>query len=158
MPSKLPWPEILVTALVVLAGAGVYLYAHRDEGALEESKRRGEQLVEALRAYESAHGTYPDALADLVPEHIETIEPPTWGLQRWRYRRYSPADAIEAAADSGGRRRSRPASLRADSSTAEGAVPREQPSDHAYFQLSVAADESGYPVLYYDFASHRWVY
>jgi hypothetical protein len=26
-----------------------------------------------------------------------------------------------------------------------------------YFQLSVAADESGYPVLYYDFAAQRWV-
>ena len=132
MRSKLPWPEIIVTALVVAAGAGVYAYAHRDERALEESKRRGEQLVAALDAYQLARGSFPAQLDELVPGHIATIEQPIWGLQRWRYRRYSAADAVPA--------------------TAEVAT-----ADRVYFQLSVAADESGYPVLYYDFTARRWV-
>lgn len=128
MGRKLPWPEIIVTALVIAAGAGVYLYAHRDEGALEESKRRGAHIVDGLAAYQRMHGTYPAALTDLVPGYLPAVEPPLWGLQRWRYRTFAP----EAAA---------------------------QPQDTTavYFQLSVAADESGYPVLYYDFAGQRWI-
>lgn len=126
-----------MTALVVAAGAGVYAYAHRDESALEDSKRRGEQLVAALDAYQRERGSFPEQLDELVPEHIATIEQPIWGLQRWRYRRYSAADAVPATAEV---------------STAEATT-----ADRVYFQLSVAADESGYPVLYYDFTARRWV-
>jgi hypothetical protein len=134
--SKLPWPEIIVTALVVAAGAGVYAYAHRDESALEESKRRGEQLVAALDAYQRERGSFPEQLDELVPGHIATVEQPTWGLQRWRYRRYSTVDAVPST----------------EVAAAEAAT-----ADRVYFQLSVAADESGYPVLYYDFTARRWV-
>lgn len=137
MQSKLPWPEIIVTAFVIAAGAGVYAYAHRDEGSLEASKRRGEQLVAALHTYQREHGTYPEQLEDLVPEHLATIEQPTWGLQRWRYRRYAPAAAVPPE--------------HGDSAVRVGSA------EPVYFQLSVAADESGYPVLYYDFTARRWV-
>lgn len=128
MGTKLPWPEILVTTLVVAAGAGVYLYAHRDESALEASKQRGARIVEGLAAYERETGTYPTRLEDLVPEYLPAVEPPLWGLQRWRYRTYMPEAPVQP-----------------------------QDSSALYFQLSVAADPSGYPVLYYDFATGRWV-
>ena len=128
MPKNLPWPEIVVTALVVVLGAGVYLYAHRDEGALEASKERGAVIVAALEAFHAEHGTYPEQLEELVPVSLPSLEQPTWGLGRWRYRRYTPADVNETT-----------------------------DSSRVYFQLSVAADESGYPVLYYDVAAERWV-
>jgi type II secretory pathway pseudopilin PulG len=137
MHRKLPWAEIIVTAVAIGLGAIVYLYAHKDEGALEESKERGAVLVAALDSYRQEHGTYPAALDDLVPEFIAVVEPPTWGLARWRYRRYTPDDVAAPAAA--------PAS---DTSDAAGTV---------FFQLSVAADESGYPVLYYDLPAQRWV-
>lgn len=115
--------EIVVILLVVAAGVGLYAYAHRDEGRLEESKQRGAAIVEALESYRAGTGAYPASLDDLVPQHIAVIEQPTWGLQRWRYRPYSPDE---------------------DDAT-------------QYFQLSVAAQESGYPVLFYDFVARRWV-
>lgn len=121
MIRKLPWAEIIVAAAVVSAGAGVYLYAHRDEGRLEESKRVGAEVVAGLIAYHSDEGTYPERLDELVPQYLPEVPPPTWGLERWSYERYSPADDI------------------------------------VYFRIAVAANESGYPVLYYDLAASRWV-
>jgi type II secretory pathway pseudopilin PulG len=148
MGGRLPWAEAIVTALVIATGAGVYLYAHKDEGALEESKRRGAELVQALHSYRREHGTYPGQLEDLTPQYVATIEPPTWGLRRWRYRRYAPDDVGAAPHDAG----AAPGDTDVTPDDAGGAS-----ADHVYFQLSVAADASGYPVLYYDFAARRWV-
>lgn len=130
MNKKLPWTEIAVVVLALAAGVAVYMYAHRDEGRLEESKNRGAPIVAALGAYHAEQGTYPETLDELVPRHLAGIEPPTWGLERWTYRRYTPADV----------------------STAD-----DTDDDVVFFQLSVAANESGYPVLYYDLAAARWV-
>lgn len=150
--KNLPWAEILVIGLVIGLGAGVYLYAHRDEGNLEESKDRGAELVTALTAYMDVHGTYPEQLDDLVPDHVPEVRPPVWGLERWRYRRYTPASVSVPAPSSGG------ADGEAVRDSAAGGVQDNAgASDELYFQLSVAADESGYPVLYYDFAASRWV-
>jgi type II secretory pathway pseudopilin PulG len=128
MARKLPIAEIVVIGLVLVAGAGIYWWAHRDQGQLEESKERGTAIVAALDAYSARHGTYPERLADLVPEHLPEIEDPAWGLGRWRYRRFTPE---EVAAGAG--------------------------TEAVFFQLSVAANESGYPVLYYDYTARRWV-
>lgn len=117
-----------MSTLVLALGVSVYAYAHRHEDELEESKIRGAAIVTALDEYLRQNATYPEQLSQLVPTYVPAIEPPVWGLQRWRYRRYMPQHAGEMA----------------DSST-------------VYFQLSVAADESGYPVLYYDFSTRRWV-
>jgi len=124
--------EIVVTALALSAGAGVYAYAHRDEGKVEESKQRGAAIVQALERYRADQGDYPPTLDALVPRYVGTIEPPTWGLRRWRYRRYSAGDVVRG-------------------------VPAPAENGKRYFQLSVAANEQGYPVLYYDFAAQRWV-
>jgi len=122
MIKKLPWPEIVVTATAIGLGVGVYAYAHRDQGDLEESKRRGEFVVQALREYHDAHGTYPERLEDLTPQHVAEVPQPTWGTRRWSYRRYTADDSVTV-----------------------------------HFQLSVAADGTGYPLLYYDPAVRDWV-
>ena len=122
--------EIVITTLALAAGVGVYAYAHKDEGKLEQSKQRGAEIVQALERHRTEQGDYPSTLEALVPRFVPSIEPPTWGLRRWRYRRYRAGDvASNAPADSSAR----------------------------YFQLSVAANDRGYPVLYYDFAGRRWV-
>ena len=122
--------EILITTLALAAGVGVFAYAHKDESRIEESKHRGAAIVQALERHRADKGSYPATLDALVPRYITAIEPPTWGLRRWRYRPYSAADL---AHDAG-----------VDGST-------------LYFQLSVAANDRGYPVLYYDFSGRRWV-
>jgi hypothetical protein len=122
--------ELVVTMIALSAGVGVFAYAHRDEGRLEESKERGTAIVEALERHRQDHGDYPRALEALVPRYVASIEPPTWGLRRWRYRPYSAGDVVSG-------------------------VPAD--TSERYFQLSVAANERGYPVLYYDFTGRRWV-
>lgn len=131
----------LALPLVVLAGlavgVGIYWWAHRDAGRLEETRRLGAELVAALEAYRADRGEYPETLDDLVPDYLARIERPTWGVGEWTYRRY----AVQA--DAG---------MAADSADAGGA------GDVAYyFTLSVAANEQRYPVLYYDVADRRWV-
>lgn len=128
MKRKLPVAEIVVITLALAAGAFVYWWAHRDEGRLEESKDRGVVIVEALQRYHADQGIYPAELNDLVPQYAPRIEEPTWGLERWRYRRFTPDELAEGAGQ-----------------------------DTVFFQLSVAANESGYPVLFYDYVGRRWV-
>ncbi|MEX1184483.1 MAG: hypothetical protein WEF86_14825 [Gemmatimonadota bacterium] len=129
MTRKLPWAEIVVTMLAVGAGLAVYLYAHRDGAQLEESKQHGTEIVRALADYAAERGTYPVSLDELVPQHLPAVPQPTWGLRRWSYRRYTPADVSARAA----------------------------PRDSVYFSLAVAANESGYPVLFYDLTIAQWV-
>ena len=122
--------EIAITAVAVALGIGVFAYAHRDRGTLEQSKQRGAAIVDALERHRAASGTFPETLDALVPDYLAAIEPPTWGLRRWRYRRYTAAHGTHTAGT--------------DTST-------------VYFQLSVAASDRGYPILYYDFTRRRWV-
>jgi hypothetical protein len=128
MKRKLPIAEIVVIGLALAAGVFVYWWAHRDEARLEESKDRGAVIVEGLLRYRAEHGTYPVELSELVPRYVPAIEEPTWGLERWRYRRLTADDIAVAAGE-----------------------------DEVFFQISVAANESGYPVLFYDYVGRRWV-
>jgi hypothetical protein len=148
MLKKLPIAEIVVVALALAAGVGVYWWAHRDEGRLEESKERGSVIVQGLESYHARHGIYPESLDDLVPDHAPGIEPPTWGLERWRYRRFTPEDVAAAASA---------AAYSPAAPEATGGAAAAAGADRVYFQLSVAANQSGYPVLYYDYTARRWV-
>lgn len=133
MSRKVPVSEIVVITLAIAAGAAVYWYAHREEGPLEESKARGAAIVQALEAFHADAGVYPEGLDRLVPDYLPRIEPPAWGLERWRYRRFTPTELMTAQdVEPGG-------------------------DEYVYFQLSVAKNESGYPVLYYDYTARRWV-
>jgi hypothetical protein len=127
--ARWSWPEIIVSLIAVAIGAGIYLYAHKDEGALEESKQRGNMIVEALERHRIEQGEYPLTLDSLVPAYLDAVEPPDWGLRRWKYERYMGSSRGGARAT----------------------------ADSVYFMLSVAASESGYPLLFYDFTERRWV-
>jgi hypothetical protein len=185
---KLPLAEIVVGSLALLAGVGVYVWAHSDQATLEESKELGAAVVAALQAHRADTGTYPAALEDLVPAYLPRLEQPTWGLEQWRYRRYTP-DEVTAGAVVPADSRNAPAAqvdssntpaARADSSDTPapvgsrnvpapqadsrnataadaGGLPDTSGGDPVYFQLSVAANPSGYPVLYYDYTGRRWV-
>lgn len=118
--------EVLVVSLALAASVGVYLYAHRDEASLNETRRAGTGIVSAIEQYSARHDEPPASLDQLVPEYLATVAPPAWGLRRWHYRRFT----VAAPPDSSAR---------------------------TYFELSVAADASGYPLLYYDLVARRWV-
>lgn len=179
MIRKMPWPEIAVIMLVLTVGGGVFLYAHKDEDSLEESKRRGADIVRALAEYRTDLGTYPDQLSTLVPDYIDAVEPPTWGVQQWRYRTYAAGSTavqepvqtpsqfpvqqpVQGPVQTPPQIPVRQPPQNPVQAPIQQPVPEPVPravvrDDERYFQLSVAANESGYPVLYYDFRTGRWV-
>jgi hypothetical protein len=167
MMKKLPVTEIVVVTLALLAGAGVYVWAHSDQPTLEESKEVGAVIVQALQAHRADTGTYPAELDALVPEYLQRVEQPTWGLARWRYRRFTPAEVkAEAVVPADGHEAAPtgaagvgPGAAAAAAAPAGGAsgAPDTGDGDPIFFQLSVAANASGYPVLYYDYTARRWV-
>lgn len=85
---KLPAAELVIALLVATAGVAVYVYAHRDEPAIERTKERGEVVVGALEAYRAQVGRYPDSLPQLVPALIDSVPAPAWG-DHWSYRTFS---------------------------------------------------------------------
>jgi hypothetical protein len=162
MIRKLPVAEIAVAVLAVTAGVGVYAWAHNDQGALAESKARGAEIVAALESYHGRHGTYPAELAALVPDHLPSVRQPTWGLERWRYRRFTAEDVTGVAVTGIAERALAGAAATSvpDAAPATAADSTARPDGaeaEVFFQLSVARNASGYPVLYYDFAAQRWV-
>ena len=52
---------------------------------IEQSERRGDDVVRALESYHSKNGKYPNALVQLQPEFIRVIAPPLAGRQKWDY-------------------------------------------------------------------------
>jgi hypothetical protein len=81
---KLSVAEIVVAVLIAAAGVGVYVYAHRDEPAIERTKERGDAIVAALEAHRAIAGRYPDSLPQLVPEPLDSLPAPAWG-GGWSY-------------------------------------------------------------------------
>lgn len=94
--KKLPFAEIVVVAVVVAAGLGVYLYAHRDAGAIEATRQRGDVIVEALERHRAATGAYPDSLQQLVPAQLDSVPHPVWGTT-WTYRSFQDGAHAELA-------------------------------------------------------------
>jgi hypothetical protein len=45
------------------------------------------KIISSLDKYQKAHGKYPDSLAELVPEYLESIPIPQWGVRSWSYER-----------------------------------------------------------------------
>jgi type II secretory pathway pseudopilin PulG len=82
--KKLPLAELVVALVVLAAGVGVYLFAHRDQSAIEATKQSGDLIVAALERHRDDTGRYPDALERLVPGQLGRVPPPAWGEQ-WMY-------------------------------------------------------------------------
>jgi hypothetical protein len=52
---------------------------------VDETKRRGDVLIQALNKYHADNGRFPSALAELSPRYLKEIPEPDWGLRRWLY-------------------------------------------------------------------------
>ena len=75
--------KILVYILLLVFMAG--FVGCSDKGQLDETERRGNLIIQALKSFHSKHGTYPASLKALVPDYLPEIPKPTWGLQVWKY-------------------------------------------------------------------------
>jgi type II secretory pathway pseudopilin PulG len=129
---KMPPAPAIVIIATLAAGGLVYAYAHRDLGSLEDTKQQGALLVAAIESYRRDNGVYPDSLGALVPTYVPRIEPPTWGLREWTYRRYEqriPPDKVTTPGDTLAR----------------------------FFDLSAPENPAHYPVLFWDVKDQRWV-
>ena len=56
-------------------------------GKVDESKRRGDLVVQAIELYQNENDEYPQQLDDLVPKYIGTLPLPTAGACKWEYSR-----------------------------------------------------------------------
>ena len=89
----------VVGAVGVLAGA-LHLLALRREREWELDKVEllaatsvADPLIEALEAYRTDHGRFPNALAELVPTYLRSLPVPRFPFDtRWQYRASVRAD------------------------------------------------------------------
>jgi len=56
-----------------------------DAAAVETTKLRAREVIDALEKYKSERGTYPSRLADLMPTYLKTIPIPTAGRPEFDY-------------------------------------------------------------------------
>src|SRR5436190_1477550 len=81
---------VMVLMLGGMAASFLFLcwslgYTFSSPSVLEETERRGNQVVEGLERFRTDHGTYPDSLQELSPKYMQEVLPPTWGLKTWIY-------------------------------------------------------------------------
>jgi len=99
MARRLPhvrWFIIGVAVAVLAAAVGGFLYGrsfwkvHWYEPSRLETRKgppfdAGRVIIQAIEASNSRHGKYPESLSDLVPEFLESIPKPGWGIDKWEY-------------------------------------------------------------------------
>lgn len=56
-----------------------------DRAKIDETKKRGNQIIQALERFRADQGHYPTSLTDLVPKYIHTLPSATWGTRTWKY-------------------------------------------------------------------------
>jgi hypothetical protein len=75
--------------LLALAALGIILTGCTDQGwsadQINESKRRGDDIIQSLESYRAQNGRYPARLDLLIPAYQKSIENPTTGNQQWIY-------------------------------------------------------------------------
>ena len=69
---------------ISLIGLGIAGCGDRQDG-VDETKRRGDLIVQALNKYYAVKKQYPATLDDLCPQYLREIPGPTWGLEAWIY-------------------------------------------------------------------------
>ncbi len=52
---------------------------------VEESKRRGAQIIEALEKIKRNEGVYPKSLEELVPKYLASLPQPAVATAKWTY-------------------------------------------------------------------------
>lgn len=71
--------SVSLTILLVIQGCS------NAPRSYDETIRRGNLVVRALEQYHADRGQYPTTLSELVPDFIDTVPQPTWGLKKWEY-------------------------------------------------------------------------
>jgi hypothetical protein len=83
-----------VPILILIALFCLYVAAAAMQGTLNskwypwkvhESKRAGDEIIQAIESYRQREGRYPAKLNDLVPRYLRAISPPTAGQKQWTY-------------------------------------------------------------------------
>ena len=74
----------------------ITLFGCSESKKLDETERRGDIVVEALEHYREANHEYPEQLSDLIPDYINEISLPAWGLKEWFYEKYQDEFYLEA--------------------------------------------------------------
>lgn len=145
---------------------------------LEKTKSLGNMVVIAINSYHKANGKYPMGLEFLVPEYINRLPQPTFGLGKWQYRigRWNKPDnslfstkiidAIEKYYQTNGQY---PYNLEILVPKYIKKVPQQVYGLEKYqaslskindieFELSVAANANGHPCLFYNSKNSYWHY
>jgi len=77
---------LFLTVIFAIGFTGFLLISDiTQESNLEKTKIAGDKIIRAIRDYHERQGRYPKTLDSLVPEFIDSIPSPKWGLRRWRY-------------------------------------------------------------------------
>jgi hypothetical protein len=71
---------LFLTLTVVVCFAGC-----SDKRRIDETKRTGNQVIQALEQFRSDRGHYPKSLSDLSPKYLRELPAPTWGVKKWQY-------------------------------------------------------------------------
>jgi len=56
-----------------------------DQSKINETKQRGDQIIQALEQFIADQRHYPRSLSELSPKYIEKLPTPAWGLKAWQY-------------------------------------------------------------------------
>ena len=83
-------PELVTALAILLLGAAIYVYAHRDGGALDATRAAGLLVADRLDAYRDSAGSYPAELRALE-QGGESIPQPAWGRGAWHYQAFDSA-------------------------------------------------------------------
>jgi type II secretory pathway pseudopilin PulG len=76
---------LIALALLILAGCSQSQRVRWQKQQIEETKQRGNQIVQAIEAFRTDHGAYPKSLAEVSPKYLPEVPQPTWGLKSWKY-------------------------------------------------------------------------
>jgi hypothetical protein len=86
------YPLVLLASVTIVYAT--FFEQIRRERTRVETSLIGGDIVEALEAYRTRQGEYPESLDGLVPTYLDPVIRPPWGNSGWRYRKYNK-DAFE---------------------------------------------------------------
>ena len=129
---------LVILALASVPGTMLNCSGSSDR-ALAETERQGSLIITGLERYRVDNGRYPDSLKQLVPQYLEDIPTPAWGLRRWHYdRSLKPTQEVQRM---------------------YGARNRDWGTDTVieYFELANPANAEAHPNLYFNSVRGHWV-
>ena len=95
---KLALKVVLLLAMLCVASITLTVVLERRDSRLrDETIRRGDSIVKALKAYKAHNGTYPQSMTTLTPHYIEKLPDAIWGTCRWQYRVFEDGQRFDLA-------------------------------------------------------------